>query len=66
MNPAPRRTRQAQAVSRDSPSSQLENYILGCSTFVALSSHLMLFVTTITTADLVIAYILQEKSTFLK
>ena len=55
MNPAPRRTRQAQAVSRDSPSSQLENYILGCSTFVALSSHLMLFVTTITTADLVIA-----------
>ena len=55
MSPAPRGTRQAQAVSRDSPSSQLENYILGCSTFVAFSSHLMLFVTTITTTDLVIA-----------
>ena len=38
MSPAPRSTRQAQAVSRDSPSSQLEKYILGCSTFVVLSS----------------------------
>ena len=55
MSSAPRKTRRAQAVFRDSPSSQLEKYILGCSTFVVLSSHLMLFVTTITTADFVIA-----------
>ena len=54
MSPAPRKTRRAQAVFRDSPSSQLKNYILGCSTFVALSSHLILFVTTIATADFVI------------
>ena len=54
MSPAPRKTRRAQVVFRDSPSSQLEIYILGYSTFVALSSHLLLFVTTITTADFVI------------
>ena len=55
MSPTQRMTRRAQAVSRDSPSGQLENYISGCSTFIALSSHLMLFVTTITKADFVIA-----------
>ena len=54
MSPATRKMRRAQAVFRDSPSSQLEIYISECSTYVALSSHLLLFVTTITTADFVI------------
>ena len=66
MSPAPRKTRRAQAVFRDSPSSQLENYILGCSTCVALSSHLILFVTTITTAYFGVVLYSARKSAFLK
>ena len=42
-SPTPHRTRQAQAVVRDSPSSQLGKCILRCSTFVVVSSHFNFF-----------------------